>query len=116
MGRVVPHWDDLRGPVVSAGRRVSCVTVRALCLAYPQALAPVLPTRVVAPGEAVATVAPAVAERLGLPSTTIVCGGTTDSIAAFLAAGVSSPGQVVTPSIETIFSEEKETLKGGLRC
>jgi hypothetical protein len=22
MGRVVPHWDDLRGPVVIAGRRV----------------------------------------------------------------------------------------------
>jgi len=59
-------------------------------------LAPVLPPKVVAPGEVVGAVAPAVAAELGLPEGAVVCGGTTDSIAAFLAAGVSRPGQAVT--------------------
>lgn len=45
-------------------------------------------------GEPVARVAPEVARTLGLPATAMVCGGTTDSIAAFLAAGVTKPGQV----------------------
>jgi sugar (pentulose or hexulose) kinase len=51
---------------------------------------------VVAPGQAVATVMPAVARTFGLPAGCTVCGGTTDSIAAFVAAGVSEPGQAVT--------------------
>eukprot|EP00976_Prorocentrum_cordatum_P072309 1180669-Prorocentrum_minimum.AAC.1 len=59
-----------------------------------QELAPVLPPKVVAPGEVVGKLAPAVAKELGLPGGAVVCGGTTDSIAAFLAAGVSRPGQV----------------------
>jgi len=61
-----------------------------------KAFSAALPARVVAPGEPVARVAPEVARTLGLPASAMVCGGTTDSIAAFLAAGVTKPGQAVT--------------------
>ena len=43
----------------------------------------------VAPGTPVAGVSAAVAARTGLPSDCLVCAGTTDSIAAFVAAGVT---------------------------
>jgi D-ribulokinase len=56
----------------------------------------ILPTAVVAPGSPVGTVTPAAAARTGLPPSCIVCAGTTDSIAAFLAASVSQPGEAVT--------------------
>ncbi len=62
----------------------------------PQEFAKLLPREVVAPGAPVACVTPAVAARLGLPAGCVVCGGTTDSIAAFVAAGVSEVGQAVT--------------------
>jgi hypothetical protein len=39
---------------------------------------------------------PSAAARAGLPAGALVCGGTTDSIAAFVAAGVSDVGQAVT--------------------
>lgn len=55
-----------------------------------------LPTRVVSPGAAVAPLAPAVASRLGMRADCVVAGGTTDSIAAFLAADVTQPGEAVT--------------------
>jgi sugar (pentulose or hexulose) kinase len=34
--------------------------------------------------------------RTGLPPSCLVCSGTTDSIAAFVAAGVTVPGQAVS--------------------
>lgn len=43
---------------------------------------------VVAPGDALGTISPALAEELGIPDTCLVTAGTTDSIAAFLAAQV----------------------------
>ena len=58
-------------------------------------IAPLLP-RVVAPGSAIAPVAPAIAQRFQLPPTCQVCAGTTDSIAAFLASGAQQPGDGVT--------------------
>ncbi|KAI8470518.1 MAG: hypothetical protein J3K34DRAFT_377126, partial [Monoraphidium minutum] len=69
--------------------------------AYPEWLlaqeyAPLLPRHVVAPGAPVAPVTPAAAARAGLPAGALVCGGTTDSIAAFVAAGVTEVGQAVT--------------------
>lgn len=69
--------------------------------AYPdwlasQEYAPLLPGRVVAPGAPVAQLTPAAAARAGLPAGAVVCGGTTDSIAAFVAAGVTDVGQAVT--------------------
>ncbi|GIL57680.1 hypothetical protein Vafri_12808 [Volvox africanus] len=61
-----------------------------------QPFAPLLPARVVAPGAPVATLERRVAGETGLPLDCLVCGGTTDSIAAFVAAGVTEAGQAVT--------------------
>ena len=59
------------------------------------AATPELP-RVVAPGTPVGEVRTQVGDRFGFPRDCIVCAGTTDSIAAFLASGVNSPGEAVT--------------------
>ncbi len=48
------------------------------------------------PGKAIAPVQPSIANQFGLPSTCLVCTGTTDSIAAFLASGATFPGEAVT--------------------
>lgn len=56
---------------------------------------PLLP-QVLAPGTPIAEVTPAVAEVLGLGNDCVVCAGTTDSIAAFLASGAKQPGEAVT--------------------
>ena len=52
--------------------------------------------RVVTPGTPIANVTPAIAKRLELSPNCVVCAGTTDSIAAFLASGVKTPGEAVT--------------------
>lgn len=52
--------------------------------------------KVLAPGTPVANVTSDVATRLGLRRDCLVCAGTTDSIAAFLASGASTPGIAVT--------------------
>lgn len=52
--------------------------------------------KVLAPGTPVGEVTAEVASRLGLPKDCLVCTGTTDSIAAFLASGAKSPGEAVT--------------------
>lgn len=54
------------------------------------------PSQVVAPSAPVATITAAAASKTGLPAGCVVCGGTTDSIAAFVAAGVSEVGEAVT--------------------
>lgn len=51
---------------------------------------------VVAPGQAIAPITEAIAQRFGLNPACRVCAGTTDSIAAFLASGVDQPGEAVT--------------------
>jgi len=51
---------------------------------------------VVVPGRAIAPITPTAATRLGLSSDCQICAGTTDSIAAFLASGASTPGEAVT--------------------
>src|SRR5919199_1717860 len=56
---------------------------------------PALP-QVLAPGTAVGEVTADVSQRLGLPRDCVVCTGTTDSIAAFLASDAKSPGEAVT--------------------
>ncbi|MBE9099218.1 FGGY-family carbohydrate kinase [Vacuolonema iberomarrocanum] len=48
------------------------------------------------PGEAIAPLRPALAQRFGIAETCKICAGTTDSIAAFLASGARSPGDAVT--------------------
>ena len=56
---------------------------------------PELP-QVVAPGTPVGKVRDQVGDRFGFPRDCIICAGTTDSIAAFLASGVNLPGEAVT--------------------
>ncbi|HEY9628090.1 MAG TPA: FGGY-family carbohydrate kinase [Coleofasciculaceae cyanobacterium] len=51
---------------------------------------------VVTPGRAIAPITLSVATQLALPSSCLVCAGTTDSIAAFLASGAQAPGEAVT--------------------
>ncbi len=52
--------------------------------------------QVLSPGEAIGTVSPEIAKRFTLNPTCLVRAGTTDSIAAFIAAGASQPGEAVT--------------------
>ncbi|MEG4504856.1 FGGY-family carbohydrate kinase [Microcoleus sp. F6_B4] len=59
------------------------------------AATPELP-QVVAPGSPVGEVRDRVGDRFGFPRDCMVCAGTTDSIAAFLASGVNLPGEAVT--------------------
>ncbi|KAF8690749.1 hypothetical protein HU200_041133 [Digitaria exilis] len=68
--------------------------------AYPswltsQPYARLLPS-VRAPGAPIATVKDDVCSQYGLSKECVVCTGTTDSIAAFLAAGTTEPGRAVT--------------------
>lgn len=48
------------------------------------------------PGDAIAPLRPDLAKRFNFPKTCVVCAGTTDSIAAFLASGAAHPGEAVT--------------------
>ncbi|MEG4577344.1 FGGY-family carbohydrate kinase [Microcoleus sp. N3A4] len=59
------------------------------------AATPDLP-QVVAPGTPVGEVRAQVGDRFGFPRDCMICAGTTDSIAAFLASGVNLPGEAVT--------------------
>ena len=56
----------------------------------------IVPKQVHAPGSPVAVIDPSVADAFDINRECVVCAGTTDSIAAFLAAGVDAPGQAVT--------------------
>jgi sugar (pentulose or hexulose) kinase len=56
---------------------------------------PLLP-QILTPGQPIATLLPDVSQQLGLSADCLVCAGTTDSIAAFAAAGANQPGQAVT--------------------
>jgi len=51
---------------------------------------------VVAPGTPIAPVRSEIADQWGFPSECLICAGTTDSIAAFLASGANLPGEAVT--------------------
>lgn len=51
---------------------------------------------VVAPGTPIAPIRSEIAAEWGLPSDCLICAGTTDSIAAFLASGANFPGESVT--------------------
>jgi D-ribulokinase len=72
--------------------------VRSLC--YPDWLdrhpyRPLLP-QILKPGTPIGKILPQVARDLGLKADCVICAGTTDSIAAFLASGVTMPGEAVT--------------------
>lgn len=69
-------------------------------LCYPNWLADLslqqLYPRIVAPGTSVGEVKKEISDRFEFPQDCLVRGGTTDSIAAFLASGASQPGEAVT--------------------
>ncbi|MBD2604207.1 FGGY-family carbohydrate kinase [Scytonema hofmannii FACHB-248] len=52
--------------------------------------------KVVTPGSAIAQLLPEVAAKFGFREDCLVCAGTTDSIAAFIASGAKLPGDAVT--------------------
>ena len=52
--------------------------------------------KVVTPGSAIAQLLPEIAAKFGLSKDCLVCAGTTDSIAAFIASGAKLPGEAVT--------------------
>ncbi|GFE70394.1 FGGY-family carbohydrate kinase [Chroococcus sp. FPU101] len=56
---------------------------------------PLLPD-IFSPGYPIDTITPNIANRFGIPSSCVVCTGTTDSIAAFLASDAKYPGEAVT--------------------
>jgi D-ribulokinase len=51
---------------------------------------------VLAPGTPIAELRADIADNLGFPRDCVICAGTTDSIAAFLASGATLPGEAVT--------------------
>ena len=57
---------------------------------------------VVRPGEPIGAISAEIAARYGLPESCLVVGGTTDSIAAFLAAGAVEVGEAVTSLGSTV--------------
>ncbi len=61
-------------------------------LELPEGLLP----EVVPAGTSLGVISPTMAEHFGLPQTVKICAGTTDSTAAFIAAGASQPGEAVT--------------------
>ncbi len=67
---------------------------------WPAWVAELLPEfetiEVLPPGTPLGTVSPQIARRFGLPAGAVIAAGTTDSIAATLAAGVHAPGDGVT--------------------
>ena len=70
-------------------------------LAYPSWLetlpcSPAILPRVFAPGTMVETVQKSIADRFSLPKDCVVCTGTTDSMAAFIASRAKLPGEAVT--------------------
>ncbi|MEM9539205.1 MAG: FGGY-family carbohydrate kinase [Cyanobacteria bacterium P01_E01_bin.42] len=79
------------------GLKLGCDLER---LNYPDWLAslsvqPLYPC-ILAPGTPVGEVRKEICDRLEFPKNCLVCAGTTDSIAAFLASGASQPGEAVT--------------------
>ncbi|BAY16229.1 putative sugar kinase, FGGY family protein [Anabaenopsis circularis NIES-21] len=69
-------------------------------LEYPEWLEkleiPIQLPKVLAPGTPIREIRPDIASQFGLPKDCLVCAGTTDSIAAFIASGAESPGEAVT--------------------
>jgi sugar (pentulose or hexulose) kinase len=69
-------------------------------LKYPEWLdnlqIPIQLPQVLPPGTPIRELRPEIAAKFGLVDDCLVCAGTTDSIAAFLASGAKSPGEAVT--------------------
>ncbi|ELS04126.1 pentulose/hexulose kinase [Xenococcus sp. PCC 7305] len=67
--------------------------------------------QILAPGTAIAEILPQIGDRFDLPHDCLVCAGTTDSIAAFLASGANQPGEAVTSLGSTLVLKLLSTTK-----
>ncbi|MDM9384511.1 FGGY-family carbohydrate kinase [Chlorogloeopsis sp. ULAP01] len=69
-------------------------------LEYPEWLEklqiPIHLPKIIAPGTPVAEISPEIAVKFCFPKNCLICAGTTDSIAAFIASGAKLPGEGVT--------------------
>jgi sugar (pentulose or hexulose) kinase len=69
-------------------------------LTYPEWLLkleiPIQLPKVISPGNPIAEIRPEIGAKYGFSSKCLVCAGTTDSIAAFIASGAKLPGEAVT--------------------
>lgn len=65
-------------------------------LMHHEAIMGILPKHVHAPGSPISVIHGSAAKEFGISPECVICAGTTDSIAAFLASGVHEPGQAVT--------------------
>jgi sugar (pentulose or hexulose) kinase len=74
-------------------------------LDVPRALLP----KVLVPGTALATIDPAVARSLGLPSSVQIAAGTTDGVASFIATRADQPGDAVTSLGTTLVLKQLAT-------
>ncbi|BAU64571.1 carbohydrate kinase FGGY [Stanieria sp. NIES-3757] len=67
--------------------------------------------QILAPGTIIDSVTPNICDRFSLSPDCLVCTGTTDSIAAFLASGASQPGEAVTSLGSTLVLKLLSTTK-----
>ena len=67
--------------------------------------------QIVAPGTAIAEITRPISDRFQIPPDCLVCAGTTDSIAAFLASGADKPGEAVTSVGSTLVLKLVSTTK-----
>ena len=61
--------------------------------------------KVVAPGTSIGTLRPELAQQFGLPTTTRIVAGTTDSTASFIATGANKVGEAVTALGSTLVTK-----------
>jgi len=81
--------------------------------------ASILPQTILAPSTPIGNVSPSISDRYGINGECQVAAGTTDSIAAFLAAGASDPGEAVTSlgstlAIKALSTKRVDNLKYGI--
>ncbi len=84
-------------------------------MAYPnwlinQSFYPLLP-RIIAPGTIINTITLNISRQFNIPQSCVVCGGTTDSIAAFIASGTNQAGEAVTSLGSTLVLKLLSTRK-----
>jgi len=77
-------------------------------LQVPRALLP----EVLIPGATIGPIDPAVAATLGLPETALICAGTTDGVASFIATRAAGPGSPA-PGVRGAASRYRRAGQGG---
>lgn len=86
---------------------------------FSQKFAHLFPRKVVAPGARIANISESSVTKFGLNGDCVVSGGVTDSIAAFIAAGVTEEGEAVTSlgstlAIKMLSSKRVDAVEYGI--